>query len=101
MTLTNQTIHPRQLPPLRNRYFFIADVLLMGLAVLISFLLRLDPSGLRPYARTIIIFAALAALVKPAIFYLYGLYRRSCSHHIQRRPKYLAIWRLRPTLLVG
>lgn len=72
----NHTTEPRKLPPLRNRYFFIADVLLMPLAIVIGFLLRLDPPGLRPYARTIIIFAALAALVKPAIFYLFGLYRR-------------------------
>jgi FlaA1/EpsC-like NDP-sugar epimerase len=67
---------PRGYLPIRNRYFFIADVLLMPLAVVISFLLRLDPSGLRSYARTILVFAVLAALVKPAIFYLYGLYRR-------------------------
>ena len=72
----NHTFEPRKLPPIRNRYLFIADVLLMPLAVVISFLLRLDPPGLRPYAHTIIIFAALAALVKPVIFYLFGLYRR-------------------------
>ncbi len=69
-------IETHKFPPVRNRYFFIADVLLMGLSALISFLLRLDPPGLRPYTRTIIIFAALAALVKPVIFYLFGLYRR-------------------------
>jgi FlaA1/EpsC-like NDP-sugar epimerase len=71
-----RTNEPRKSLPIRNRYFFIADVLLMPLAVVISFLLRLDPSGLRSYARTILVFAVLAALVKPAIFYLYGLYRR-------------------------
>jgi len=74
--MMKHTNEPRKYLPIRNRYFFIADVLLMPLAVLISFLLRLDPSGLRSYTRTILVFAALAALVKPAIFYLYGLYRR-------------------------
>ncbi len=66
----------RRLPPIRNRYFLIADVLLMPLAVGLSFLLRLDVDGLGPYRDTLIIFAALAALVKPAVFYMFGLYRR-------------------------
>ena len=72
----NHTDESRKLPTIRNRYFFIADVLLMPLAVGVSFLLRLDVAGLRPYVRTLLIFAALAAIVKPAIFYLFGLYRR-------------------------
>ena len=72
----NYTALPRKPSPIRNRYFFIADVLLMPLAVGISFLLRLDVASLRPYTSTILIFAALAALVKPVIFYLFGLYRR-------------------------
>jgi FlaA1/EpsC-like NDP-sugar epimerase len=65
-----------QLPMIRNRYFFVADVLLMPLAAGISFLLRLDVAGLLPYARTALIFAVLAAIVKPVIFYLFRLYRR-------------------------
>jgi len=72
----NYTALPRKLPTIRNRHFFIADVLLMPLAVGISFLLRLDVASLRPYTSTILIFAALAVLVKPVIFYLFGLYRR-------------------------
>lgn len=66
----------RRLPPVRNRYFLIADVLLMPLAVVISFLLRLDVSGLEYYRTTVLIFAALAAVIKPLVFYLFGLYRR-------------------------
>lgn len=72
----NHTASPRKLPPIRNRYFFIADVLLMPLAVVLSFLLRLDPSGLQPYTRTIFVLGTLAALVKPGVYYLFGLYRR-------------------------
>jgi len=66
----------RGLPTIRNRYFFIADVLLMPLAAGLSFLLRLDLVGLQPYVRTLLVFAVLAAVVKPVIFYLFGLYRR-------------------------
>jgi len=66
----------RKLPTIRNRYFFIADVLLMPLAAGLSFLLRLDLVGLRPYVPTLLVFAVLAAAVKPVIFYLFGLYRR-------------------------
>jgi FlaA1/EpsC-like NDP-sugar epimerase len=72
----SHTAGPRKLPLIRNRYFFVVDVLLMPLAVGISFLLRLDVAGLQPYVRTLLIFAALAAIVKPVIFYLFGLYRR-------------------------
>jgi len=36
-----------KLPPIRNRYFFIADLLLMPLAVGISFLLRVDVAGMQ------------------------------------------------------
>ena len=75
-SIMNRAALSDKLPPIRNRYFFIADVLLMPLAVGISFLLRLDIPGMRPYTRTILIFAVLAALVKPVIFYLFGLYRR-------------------------
>jgi FlaA1/EpsC-like NDP-sugar epimerase len=70
------TVESRKLPLIRNRYFFIADVLLMPLAVVISFLLRLDIAGLQFYGQTSLIFAVLAALVKPVIFHLFGLYRR-------------------------
>ena len=66
----------RRLPTIRNRYFFIADVLLMPLAVAVSFLLRLDIAGVLFYERTLLVFAALAAVVKPVIFHLFGLYRR-------------------------
>jgi len=72
----NYAASPRKLPPIRNRYFFIADVLLMPLAVGISFLLRVDVAGMQRYVHTILVFAALAALVKPVIFYLFSLYRR-------------------------
>lgn len=63
------------LPIIRNRYFFIADALLLPAAAMFSFLLRLDIADLRPYAGTMLVFAALT-VVKPAVFFLFGLYRR-------------------------
>lgn len=72
----NHGVRTRKLPTIRNRYFFLIDLLLIALAVGISFMLRLDIAGLRPYLRTILIFAALAELIKPMVFYLFGLYRR-------------------------
>ena len=72
----DRALGPHKLPLIRNRYFFIADVLLMPMAAGISFLLRLEGSDWQIYTRTIIVFTALAALVKPAVFYLFGFYRR-------------------------
>lgn len=71
--MTGRTHKP---PKIRNRYLFLADLLLIPLAAGISFALRLDFAGLQPYAQTIFIFAVLATAVKPVIFHLFGLYRR-------------------------
>ena len=57
-----------KLPLIRNRYFFIADLVLIPMAVGGSFLLRLDADGLGPYVFTILVFAALAGSVKPVVF---------------------------------
>ncbi len=72
----SHTIEVRKLPPIRNRYFLVADALLMPLAAGAAFWLRLDSAGLRPYVRTLLVFAVLAMIVKPTVFYLFGLYRR-------------------------
>ncbi len=65
-----------RIPPVRNRYFFFADLLLVGLGAVASFWLRMDVAGFQSYSRTMLVFAALAMLVKPAIFLAFGLYRR-------------------------
>ncbi len=59
-----------------NRYFLMADLILLPLAVVISFLLRFDEMEMVTYANTILLYAGLAMLIKPPIFYLSGLYRR-------------------------
>ncbi|HDQ72083.1 MAG TPA: polysaccharide biosynthesis protein [Chloroflexi bacterium] len=78
------------LPFPRNRYFFLADVLLMALAGFVSFALRLDVDGLRPYTSTLLIYVALSALVKPLVFYLFGLYR--CYWLYASARELLALW---------
>jgi FlaA1/EpsC-like NDP-sugar epimerase len=66
----------RKLPTIRNRYFLFLDLMLVPMAAIISFLLRLDPSGWQAYAYTALVYAALALVVKPGIYFLFGLYRR-------------------------
>ncbi len=60
----------------RNRYFFLADLALIGLAAVFSFYMRLDAGSLRPYRETMAALAIIAILVKPLVFYWFGLYRR-------------------------
>jgi hypothetical protein len=57
----------------RNRYFLFADVILVSLSAILSFWLRLDPPRVQIYVRTALLYAVLAALVKPAVFYFFGL----------------------------
>lgn len=62
--------------PFRNRYFLLADLLLLPLSVVISFYLRyLEPEWAQHY-QLVVIYAVAALLIKPVIFYLFGLYRR-------------------------
>ena len=61
---------------IRNRYFFLADLLLVFVAAAGSFNLRLDAEGMVRYRDTLAIVAVLALLTKPVVFYFFGLYRR-------------------------
>ena len=61
---------------LRNRYFLLADLLLVALAAAASFYLRLDAGGVARYRDTLIVVIVLAILIKPPVFYFFGLYRR-------------------------
>ena len=66
----------QKLPMIRNRYFLALDLVLVPIAAIISFLLRLDPSGWQLYAYTTLVYAALALTIKPGVYFLFGLYRR-------------------------
>ena len=66
----------RILQGVRNRHLLVADLLLLPLAVVLAFALRLDNVQLQPYVRTMLIYALAAPLVKLPIFSVLGLYGR-------------------------
>jgi FlaA1/EpsC-like NDP-sugar epimerase len=62
---------------IRNRYLLVADVFLIITAVLASFALRLDVGPVFTfYLPSAIQMVIIAVILKPAIYYLFGLYRR-------------------------
>ena len=60
---------------IHNRYFLLVDIFLTAFAVLSAFVLRLDDTfpAYLPAAYWAI---AISLLIKPAVYYLFGLYRR-------------------------
>jgi FlaA1/EpsC-like NDP-sugar epimerase len=60
----------------RNRYLLIADLILIVISVLVSFALKLELDNLFPYYRAIFMMVVVAIVVKPVIYYSFGLYRR-------------------------
>jgi FlaA1/EpsC-like NDP-sugar epimerase len=67
---------PQKLPTIRNRYFLFLDLALIPAGAIFSFLLRLDVDGWQTYARSMLVYATLALLVKPSVYCIFGLYRR-------------------------
>jgi FlaA1/EpsC-like NDP-sugar epimerase len=59
----------------RNRYLLIADLILIVISVLVSFALKLELDNFFPY-RAIFMMVMVAIMVKPVIYYSFGLYRR-------------------------
>ena len=88
------------IPPIRNRYFFFTDLLLVGLAAVTSFWIRLDFAGLQSYLNTMIVFAALSMTIKPVIFFLFGLYRRFWRYASARDLVTIALATLSSTAVV-
>jgi FlaA1/EpsC-like NDP-sugar epimerase len=67
----------RPLFQVRNRYLLAADIFLIVTAVLASFALRLDVGPVFTfYLPSALQMIAIAIILKPAIYYLFGLYRR-------------------------
>lgn len=60
----------------RNRYFFFLDIVLLAVAVYLSYVLRLESLNLAQMGSGLLFFAALAVIVIPAIFYAFGIYSR-------------------------
>jgi FlaA1/EpsC-like NDP-sugar epimerase len=61
---------------IRNRYLLFIDLALIVVSVLGSFTLKLELDNLYPYYRAIIIMTLVALLVKPVVYFSFGLYRR-------------------------
>jgi FlaA1/EpsC-like NDP-sugar epimerase len=89
-----------RIPPIRNRYFFAVDLVLIGLAAVASFWLRLDQAGMRSYRNTLLVFAALTLAIKPVVFFLFGLYRRFWRYASARELMTVALATLSGTAVV-
>jgi FlaA1/EpsC-like NDP-sugar epimerase len=64
-------------PSIRNRYLLAGDMVLAVAAVFGSYVLRLEPGpALNLYIPSAYWLAALAVIIKPPIYYAFGLYRR-------------------------
>jgi FlaA1/EpsC-like NDP-sugar epimerase len=65
-------------PPvvIRNRYFFIGDLLLTAFSAILAFAIRLDSHVFWSSLRVALLFVLLTLLVKPPVYYAFGLYRR-------------------------
>jgi FlaA1/EpsC-like NDP-sugar epimerase len=61
---------------IRNRHLLVADVLLVPMAAVLAFALRLDSGQLQTYIRTMLIYALAAPLIQIPIFAALGLYGR-------------------------
>lgn len=62
---------------IRNRYFFLVDLLLILASAFLSFALRLElGTTFRAYLPVALLFAGQAILLKPLVFWSMGLYRR-------------------------
>lgn len=61
---------------IRNRYFVISDILLTLLSGVLGFIVRLDVPLFWSYLSICRAFLLLSVLVKPPVYYAFGLYRR-------------------------
>ncbi len=61
---------------IRNRYFLFADILLVIAAAIFAFIIRFDTFLVWPYLVKGWFLIPLAIIIRPTLFYLFGLYRR-------------------------
>lgn len=61
---------------LRNRHFFLLDLLLLPIVAVLAFALRLDAVSLQRYSTAILLFTVIAVPVKLLVFVWTGLYSR-------------------------
>jgi FlaA1/EpsC-like NDP-sugar epimerase len=61
---------------LRNRHFFLIDLVLLPLAAVLAFALRLDAANFAYFRLTVVVFIAVAVPVKLLVFFGFGIYSR-------------------------
>ncbi|MCJ7695046.1 MAG: polysaccharide biosynthesis protein [Anaerolineaceae bacterium] len=62
---------------IRNRYMLMGDILLSAICVLASYVLRLELVVIFPtYLKSVLWMIGVAVLVKPLVYYFFGVYRR-------------------------
>lgn len=61
---------------LRNRYFFILDVVLLVVAVVMSYVLRLETFSLSQFGAGFFFFTSIVIVVFPLLFLFFGIYAR-------------------------
>ncbi len=61
---------------LRNRYFFVLDIVLLVTAVVFSYVLRLDTFSVNEFGSGFLFFTGVVIAVMPLLFYLFGIYSR-------------------------
>jgi FlaA1/EpsC-like NDP-sugar epimerase len=61
---------------LRNRHFFLIDLVLIPLTALTAFILRLNPDQLQSHLQHLLVFVAVLLPVRLGVFLLLGLYSR-------------------------
>ncbi len=78
--------------PIRNRFLLAGDLLLIVTSVLASFALRLDLGPTFVYFMPQAwLMVALALLVKPTVYYFFGLYRRYWAYASVRELRLIAV----------
>ncbi len=62
---------------IRNRYLLLGDIFLSAVAVLASYMIRLELIAIFPtYQQSLFWMLGIATVVKPLVYYFFGIYRR-------------------------
>jgi FlaA1/EpsC-like NDP-sugar epimerase len=92
----------RPLFQVRNRYLLAADIFLVITAVLASFALRLDVGPVFSfYLPSALQMVAIAIILKPSIYYLFGMYRRYWVYASVRELRLIFIATITASAAVG
>ncbi len=77
MVLGGNKVRKKYKPTIRNRYIFLADLVCIVISVAAAYVIRLEPGALLFYYLPSALWMMLVSLmVKPFVYYTFGLYRR-------------------------